>query len=227
MKCITLEEGIRKNIINVGDFFEYTPEYGRCILTSQETGYGLFPNFMKYTFNSGRPQIFETEELTWQLEMYEGKPILLADKVKQYLCLKGEIGYTNGIEILNRVCKTLYSNKSISKNAGSIFKEIWKNWKDNRHISSVYHSEYVSNYWLSSKNSHWTGRLSKDDRSYYSLDVAFENEIVQYVLYDSKNNSYEGRSGIRPVIYLKDNLKVKMRGEEKPWKINPLWEFVY
>ncbi len=74
--------------------------------------------FSKKEQNGYSDQYFSKEEVKFRvlyIDEDRRKVICIADKpTKQELCLRGEIGYKNGVEELHRICKEI-SRKRRSK----------------------------------------------------------------------------------------------------------------
>jgi len=100
--------------IEVGDEIEYTPDVGTYSVAAAYTG-------------ATDTQSFATETganaLKWRvLHIYDDGSIDIISDVNasEKLSLGGAIGYNNGVDILNDLCKELYSNKSLGAEARSL-----------------------------------------------------------------------------------------------------------
>ena len=111
--AITLEKALRKGIVKIGDYIDYKPEFGRCVLTEKQTGWD-------------EDQEFETEELGWRLDKFQGDLVLIASEPTSELCLKGRTGYREGIGAMCTLCQSAYSNSHFSKKVVPMAKGIQK-----------------------------------------------------------------------------------------------------
>ncbi len=117
----------------LGGYVAYTPENGT---------YKEVTNNGKYAGTPSNVQDFQTENLGWRIWSIDSKKmVLVADKAVSTggkngkLIVDGAIGYNNGVKLLNDLCSTCYSNKSLGAVARSINiedienvlnKNIWK-----------------------------------------------------------------------------------------------------
>ena len=102
---------ITREILKIGDYVEYTPDTASAYsLTSAVSG---------YTSNQSIPQ----ETMKWQIMSVneDGTVDLISEtSTSQKVYLFGDLGYNNGVWILNDICSKQYSNKSLGITARSI-----------------------------------------------------------------------------------------------------------
>lgn len=99
--------------VNVGDYIEYTPDKASNYVVSG-TNSGVANNS-----TDGIKQ----ENLEWRvLNVNEDGTIdiISEEPINEEIYLGGALGYNNGVYLLNDICKTLYSNKSLGAVARSI-----------------------------------------------------------------------------------------------------------
>ena len=100
--------------IEVGDEIEYTPDVGTYSVAAAYTG---ATDTQSFTTETG------TNALKWRvLHIYDDGSIDIISEnyATQTLTLGGAIGYNNGVDILNDLCKELYSNESLGAEARSL-----------------------------------------------------------------------------------------------------------
>ena len=96
-------------ILKIGDFVNYVPDQKTYSVAGGNYGTG-------YVDDSGNPivQTFTTgtgdESLKWRVfSLNDGRIQLVSEPSKEKLFLKSYAGYNHGVDILNDICKTLYS----------------------------------------------------------------------------------------------------------------------
>ena len=108
--------------LKVGDYVIYTPDTNIYEIGETITGYGTS------TDNTNEIQTFKTQEgndkLNWRvLSIDEStcKITIISDKpTTDVLFLSGANGYNNGVDVLNDMCASLYSNSEIHAKARSV-----------------------------------------------------------------------------------------------------------
>lgn len=106
---IAEEMPIKELQANIGKYIEYEPISSKFVTSSSRSGYSS--------------QTFETNlDAKWRIfKIEEDKLTLISDKeANTNFYLGGANGYNNGVLLLNRMCKTLYSNATIGATARSI-----------------------------------------------------------------------------------------------------------
>lgn len=102
---------ITREILKIGDYVEYTPDTA--------SAYSLTTAVSGYTSNQSIPQ----ETMKWQIMSVneDGTVDLISEtSTSQKVYLFGNLGYNNGVWILNDICSKQYSNKSLGITARSI-----------------------------------------------------------------------------------------------------------
>ena len=102
---------ITREILKIGDYVEYTPDTASTYsLTSAVSGYTSNQSIMQETM---KWQIMSVNE--------DGTVDLISEtSTSQKVYLFGDLGYNNGVWILNDICSKQYSNKSLGITARSI-----------------------------------------------------------------------------------------------------------
>lgn len=94
--------------LKVGDYVNYTPITGTYKVANGEngTGYTTDDEYQEFTTdNTLKWRILSIDEKTGKIE-------LISDKAAHTLSLGGADGYNHAVDILNDLCKKLYSNKN-------------------------------------------------------------------------------------------------------------------
>lgn len=202
MKAITLEEAFREGLVKKGDYIDYQPTSATCMFDTSQTGWE-------------KVQTFSTEQLGWQLDEFEGKLILLADKpTEQLLTLKGKIGYERGVETQHELCKKLYTNSSLASDVISMTSEI----------------QEVTKLILKGRYYHWLASscvYAGKGIEFWYVRLVNSGYVRSGQLWYSNLGSYSYSYGVRPVVYLKSNIQITNveqgdGSESNPWKIAPV-----
>lgn len=102
---------ITREILKIGDYVEYTPDASSSYtLTSAVSGHSS-------------NQTITQENFKWRILSVnnDGTVDLISDKAtEQQVYLYGELGYNNGVLILNDICSKLYGNSELNVTARSI-----------------------------------------------------------------------------------------------------------
>ena len=150
--------------------------------------------------NGYKDQYFEKEEIKWRvlyIDEENKKLLLISDKpTEQELCLRGEIGYKNGVEELHRLCKEI----SGYENARSLTLEDIeqsKYWEDKNNIKSnmIFGEENEFYNWIATQNKYYS--------SYYANFRMFcvsGGTVDARTLYYSGNYISSNSYAVRPVV---------------------------
>lgn len=93
--------------IKVGDYVNYTPTTGTYTVASGENGSG-YTSEQSFTTETGENAL---EWRVWSIDEENGTVELIsATQTSKKLYLKGADGYNHAVDILNDMCKVLYSN---------------------------------------------------------------------------------------------------------------------
>ncbi len=203
---IELPEGIK-----VGDYVNYTPDIGEYKVANSQYGSG-YDSVQTFTTETGE------NALKWRILSIDeetGKIELVSEKVGQAttnLCLKGVDGYNHGVDILNDLCKTLYS-KTIDGNEIAVGRSL--NVEDiNAKIKGIYladsaigSSSYnyndkikISTKYSEVKNRKYPNLYAKED-GYYDEEAKQEGGISEStglndgVVNDEKVTEYKTVTG--------------------------------
>ena len=102
---------ITREILKIGDYVEYTPD--------TSSSYTLTSTVSGHSSN----QTITQESFKWRILSVnnDGTVDLISDKAtEQQVYLYGELGYNNGVLILNDICSKLYGNSELNVTARSI-----------------------------------------------------------------------------------------------------------
>ena len=196
---LTLEEAFRDGLVKIGDYIDYQPLYAECTFEEKDTGFE-------------KKQNFSTEMLKWRLDVFEGKLILIATTAtKQELTLKGKKGYDHGVEAQNELCAKLYTNPSISSEVVSTSEEIQEQLKKCNIIKM--------SYWLSSRCV-----FCYPDVAYFYVRRLYSGGVSSNYLCYTNGFAYSPSYAVRPVVFLKSDIKIANfehadGSKENPWEI--------
>ncbi len=197
---ITLEEALRQGIVKIGDYVDYRPKLGRCVLTGEQTGWK-------------EDQKFETEELGWRLDKFQGDLVLIASKPTSALWLQGGTGYKEGLLAMDTLCRSAYSNPHFSKKVIPMTEEMQKE------IGRKYVTR--ESYWLGS-----AAVVTCYDYACWGFGYV-DGSVVDVVYANSRplvspySDELNGCYGVRPAVYLKSKIQLKEGSGTKsdPWKL--------
>lgn len=196
METMRLMQALESGRVNIGDYVEY-PNSERLILVSaDDSGYE-------------EDQILRNSSLYWKIVRYNGRICLLGEGTLPELYLSGKKGYENAIHILNRICDELFSNefgKSKSLNL-----EIYKALPtDMKKIDKLI-------YWLATLYEHLEAKKQ------YCICLASRCGVYGGRLYAEDGYIGVSKAGVRPVVCLKSNIKVRINegdgSKKRPWKL--------
>ena len=150
--------------------------------------------------NGYKDQYFEKEEIKWRvlyIDEENKKLLLISDKpTEQELCLCGEIGYKNGVEELNRICKEISGyEEARSLTLEDIEKSKYSEYKDDTKSNMIFGEENEFNNWIANQQI-----------GYYSNFKSFRmffvggGTVVAYILYNSHYGDYSISYAVRPVV---------------------------
>ena len=117
-----------RSMLKVGDEVNYTPktEKSTYILDGNKSGYGEYSSDNSpYKLSTSTNQTINQEEYTWKImdinsKTGEVKIIGVPTLTNKNVYFQGALGYTNGVYLLDDICKTLYSNSDLGVTARSI-----------------------------------------------------------------------------------------------------------
>ena len=202
MNTISLNEAIRQGKVKIGDYIEYHPMIGTCVLTEKQTGWH-------------KEQVFKTEQLKWRVDKINEYIILIADKpTTTEVFLAGKIAYGNGVTSINQLCKQLYLDPAIAYKAICITASIQEN---------------MSECNIRNMNKYWLGNFSMYGSDYnwdtwLALGCICYGKCYAYAYVYSNSKKCSNSLGVRPVVYLNPNIQIMEDkdcdgSEEKPWKL--------
>ena len=168
------EEGdITKEKLKIGDYVEYTPDtVGAYSLTSAVSG---------YTSN----QSISQETMKWQIMSIneDGTVDLISEtSTSQKVYLFGNLGYNNGVWILNDICSKQYSNKSLGITARSIkIEDIESKLSDKgiqtRNESNLYGTQYGDTFKPINQNTYYPLLYARENGSGVNTDTIKKDGI--------------------------------------------------
>lgn len=211
--AISLEEAIRKGIINEGDLVN---PYGLYYKRSQRI-------YLKYDeVGTYEVKSFDRENnlKCFFCEDSSGIPTLWFENLSYELCLKGKKGCLNGISTLNKVCN-LYSNINLGMVARPVNKDdiLYLSQKEESHKRL---NEFENPFWLDSYCTTFDGKKTH----YIGLQIGYKDKILNGSLYciEEDNESLD-HLGVRPAvsIYLPSQIMVSMETYDRTrgWKLIP------
>lgn len=155
----------------------------------------------KRELNGYEDQYFHQEEIKMQVfHKYEdgGMLLILEKPTTQELTLSGEIGFKNGIEAMNDLCKKLTGNE----NARNLTHEDIINskyWEDEKKKHMIWGKDEEFEYWLGSP---YVG--TSTGYAYFGLRYVLSGYVGSSSLYDSYGSTYYSYFlGVRPVVCVK------------------------
>ena len=168
-----------------GDYINYEPEQATDYTKLNEDNTGSSENSIP----------IKQDKLTWQiLRVYDdGRIDLIGSMTNQEICFQGELGYNNGVYLMNNICESLYSRGNIK--ARSI------NYEDVEYWLTDAAKEVRDDYIHDNSGAKYMETKTYATNSYYP------------VLY-----SYENGSGINTVETKKDGLEVS-ENAPKGWSM--------
>ena len=96
-------------ILKIGDFVNYIPDQKTYSVVGGDYGTG-YEDVQTFTTGTG------DESLKWRVfSLSDGRIQLMSEPSKTSLYLKSYAGYNHGVDILNDICKTLYSKSMDGK----------------------------------------------------------------------------------------------------------------
>ena len=164
---------ITREILKIGDYVEYTPDTASTYsLTSAVSG---------YTSNQSIPQ----ETMKWQIMSVneDGTVDLISEtSTSQKVYLFGNLGYNNGVWILNDICSKQYSNKSLGITARSIkIEDIESKLSDigieTRNESNLYGTQYGDTFKPINQNTYYPLLYARENGSGVNTDTIKKDGI--------------------------------------------------
>lgn len=196
METMRLIQALESGRVNIGDYVEYHNDERAILVSADDSGYT-------------EDQMLRNTTLNWRVVRYNGRIWLLGEGVLPELCLSGKRGYEKGIHILNKVCNELYSsNFGISTSLNlDMYKVFTRNMKEKEKLI----------YWLATVYEHLEATKQ------FCICLASKSGVYGGRLYAEDGYTGVSKARIRPVVYLKSNVKVninKGNGSKKsPWKL--------
>lgn len=189
--AITLEEALLRGKVKIGDYVDYKPISGRCVLTKEQTGWE-------------EDQAFEAEDLGWRVDKIEGNLVLIASRPTKDLYLKGKVVYEKGAEVIKTLCESCYSSLQFSQRVVPVEYEVRSGVVSSCHITDAA-------YW------HIKRAFGNVDCVIIRDGLDFFNSMG--FAYEVENGT--GYHGVRPLVYLKRGICLEGGSgtEENPWKI--------
>lgn len=191
----TLLEMFEKNLVKVGDYIEYRPYQGGCLLKVGETGVWS---------ENEEEQYFYTEMMKFQFAgMLKDKLLLISDEItKQIIRFDGDIGCLKGAQTLNKIAIACWSNLQLGA-MGYVL-----NYFDYSRLPEEVKKTKSGKrcYWLSS-----TGAVTGHNKSYSGLNYVDETNSPRKIktseMVDGTTSSYRMKRrgvemAIRPAVLL-------------------------
>ncbi len=196
METMRLMKALESERVSIGDYVEYHNDQRSILVSTDDSGYT-------------EDQILRNTPLYWRIVMYNGRIWLLGEGTLQELYLSGKKGYEKGIHILNRVCNKLYSSdfgRSRSLNL-DMYNALPNNMKKIE--------KFI--YWLATLYEHL------EAKKHSCICIASKCRVYGGRLYTEDGYIGVSKAGIRPVVCLKSNIKVRINegdgSKEAPWKL--------
>ena len=146
------------DVVDVGEVIYYLPEYNEVEITEEESGHQKVYNNSK---SKGMWRVIDKKS--------DGTLVLTSMYPEHVnVTLKGENGYNNGVNVLNKIADGLYSNDSLGVKARSI------NMED---IDSMLKSDVLNEIQTMMNESDYI-TYTADGTRYYPSIAAIENGIV-------------------------------------------------
>ena len=106
--------------LKVGDYIDYTPDTAGAYTTLTSSNTGSSSNSASITQDSLKWQILKINA--------DGSMDLIGNPTSQNIYFQGATGYNNGVNIMNDICKSLYSKTSNGITARSVNLEDYEYW---------------------------------------------------------------------------------------------------
>lgn len=178
--------------MEIGDYYDLEKNKKTIISRKEENGF--------------EDQEFYKEEVKWVVfDIKEDETLIISEKpLEQEIWLEGEIGYKNGIETLNRLCREITGREE----ARSITEEDIINseyWKDEKKRDLIFGKDENFYYWLASRFADCNSAYA-----YFGLRRVNGSSFSWYRLFYSNNSTSSSGFLVRPIISIKEkNLKDK------------------
>lgn len=150
--------------------------------------------------NGYRDQYFTQEDIRFRV-LYKDeerkKIVCISDKpTEQELCLRGEIGYKNGIGELHRICKEISGyEEARSLTLEDIEKSKYLEYKDDTKSNMIFGEENEFYNWIATRNKYYSSSYANFRMFYVSGGT-----VDAYFLYYSDNYNYSYGFAVRPVV---------------------------
>ena len=183
-------------ILKVGDYVDYKPTNGTFAKETLDTYSGSTENTALSTDNSLNWRILEVDSTTLTL--------ISAVPTSEELYLAYDSGYSNGVLLLNNICKTNYSNSTLNATARSIkIEDIEKatGYSGSTYVPAgpgkeeEYPSIFLSEAYGSANGSDF-GTLERSDQEEYILSAIGEGSIKAketHYRYEIKEDSVDSK----------------------------------
>ena len=156
----------------------------------------------KKELNGYEDQYFHEEDIKWQIfDIKEnGDMLLISDKpTTQELTLSGEIGFKNGIEAMDDLCKKLTCNeKARNLTHEDIINSRY--WEEENKKDMIWGKDEELKYWLGSPYV-----CTNAGYAYFGLRIVGSGNVNYNNLYNSNGTTNTPYYGVRPVLYVKKN----------------------
>ena len=156
----------------------------------------------KKELNGYEDQYFHEEDIKWQIfDIKEnGDMLLISDKpTTQELTLSGEIGFKNGIEAMDDLCKKLTGNeKARNLTHEDIINSRY--WEEENKKDMIWGKDEELKYWLGSPYA-----ITSAGYAYFGLRFVGSGDVDCNYLYTSNGTTNTDSYGVRPVLYVKKN----------------------
>lgn len=156
----------------------------------------------KKELNGYKDQYFAKEEIKWQVfDIKEnGDMLLISNKpTTQELYLSGEIGFKNGIEAMDDLCKKLTGNeKARNLTHEDIINSRY--WEEENKKDMIWGKDEELRYWLGSPYVN-----TNTSNAYFGLRYVSSGIVDYSYLYGSYGSTNAPYYDVRPVLYVKKN----------------------
>ena len=188
----TIGEAVKREGIEAGDYVNYTPEV-------EETTYGVEKLGPDITGSSdNKSAITQDSSMKWKILNIDasGRVDLISETpTSQSVYFSGARGYNNGVYVINDICRSLYSNRSLGIEARSLdLKDIEDQMND----------------------------AGKEARDNYNKDISSRTQYNHQKTYGSGYNQYpelyarENGSGINTETVKTDGIDINTDGYKVP-----------
>mgnify|MGYP005778825011 CR=1 FL=1 len=170
----------------IGEYIDLKQCQNSIVSKKEQNGYG--------------DQYFTQEEVRFRV-LYKDeerkKLVCIADKpTEQKICLKGEVGYKNGIEEIHRICKEISGyEEARSLTLEDIEKSKYLEYKDDTKSNMIFGKNDEFENWVANQQIRYRSSIANFNLFYVSGGTVDANYLYNSDYYYS-SNSY----AVRPVV---------------------------